>query len=299
MTDHKANLAHRLDPASSEKTVEVEEIDTQSTADWAIKSVSLAESPVNDASQASIQATDGYSDSGSQHGHRLPELYLYSQLYPAAPVPCEHSQNQADLPITSQTTALQNHSGNLIYPSFGPPVPGYCRYPCDPRIIPQYTSTEQSMTGFNCHYLPQHPQQGYVAYPSHSQPTPPTPPYAGGLMPCSPPNHMMLSQDNNALHPTKTKANAPSKAGPTRVKEKGKYQCEVCAKYFLRPSALVTHIRSHSGERPYECGFPGCRRGPQNGFSVLSNKTRHEKTAHKAWYEENAAKSKVRAKIVP
>ena len=298
MTDHKANLAHRLEPASPEKTVDVEEIDTQSTADWAIKSVSLAESPVNDASQASIQATDGYSDSGSQHGHCLPELYLYSQLYPAGPVPYEHSQDQADLPITSQPTALQNHSGNLIYPSFGRPVSGYCRYPYDPRMVPQYTSTEQSMTSFNCHDLPQHPQQGYVAYPmrSHSQPTPP---YARGPMPYSPPNHTMHSQDNNALHPTTTEANVPSKAGPTRVKEKGKYQCEVCAKHFLRPSALVVHTRSHSGERPYSCGFLGCRRGPQNGFSVLSNKTRHEKSAHKAWYEEKVAKSKVRAEIVP
>ena len=65
MTDHNAYLAHRLE---SGKTLEVGEIDTQSTVDSALTNISLVESPVDDASQASIHATDGYSGSGSQHG---------------------------------------------------------------------------------------------------------------------------------------------------------------------------------------------------------------------------------------
>ena len=289
MTDHNADFAHGLEPVSPEKTPEVDEIDTQSTVASALKNISLAESPADDASQASIQATDGYSDSGSQHGQGLPELHLYHQTYPAGPMHYEHSQGQADFRMTSQPAALQNHSGNLAYPYFCPPVSGYPRYAYDPRMLPQCTSTEQPVAGFNGPSPPQYPHQAYVAYPmgSYSQPTAP---YTRGPTPYSPPNYMMHSQDHNASQPTTAEANAPCNAGRARVKQEGKHPCTVCAKRFLRPSALLTHNRTHTGEKPYRCRYAGCDRSlPEKAFSVLSNKTRHEKTAHKEWYKANAA----------
>ncbi|KAF7316117.1 hypothetical protein MIND_00129800 [Mycena indigotica] len=64
------------------------------------------------------------------------------------------------------------------------------------------------------------------------------------------------------------------RAPRVRRPPKTMHRCSVCEKEFPRPSALATHLRSHSHDQPYSCNFPGCTRS----FSVLSNARRHEKT---------------------
>ncbi|KAG0761237.1 hypothetical protein G6F57_007989 [Rhizopus arrhizus] len=57
-----------------------------------------------------------------------------------------------------------------------------------------------------------------------------------------------------------------------KTKPKGKlYVCPQCTKPFTRPSALQTHIYTHTGERPHACDMPGCGRR----FTVISNLRRH------------------------
>jgi len=66
----------------------------------------------------------------------------------------------------------------------------------------------------------------------------------------------------------------PNPAQPAVTKKI--YVCEVCSHRFARPSALNTHIRTHTGEKPFACSFEGC--GAR--FNVKSNCTRHEIAKH-------------------
>ncbi|KIJ56181.1 hypothetical protein M422DRAFT_239387 [Sphaerobolus stellatus SS14] len=50
--------------------------------------------------------------------------------------------------------------------------------------------------------------------------------------------------------------------------------CEVCGSRFERNIDLETHMRSHTGERPFVCRVPGCGKA----FTVKSNMLRHERT---------------------
>lgn len=37
-------------------------------------------------------------------------------------------------------------------------------------------------------------------------------------------------------------------------------RCNVCSRIFPREKSLQAHMRTHTGERPYKCDFPGCGR---------------------------------------
>ncbi|KAI5629377.1 zinc finger protein 40 isoform X2 [Silurus asotus] len=57
-----------------------------------------------------------------------------------------------------------------------------------------------------------------------------------------------------------------------KMKKQGKYVCEYCNRACAKPSVLLKHIRSHTGERPYPCVTCGF------SFKTKSNLYKHKKS---------------------
>ncbi|KAJ3983460.1 hypothetical protein F5890DRAFT_193639 [Lentinula detonsa] len=69
----------------------------------------------------------------------------------------------------------------------------------------------------------------------------------------------------------------PEQNQETLSRGKLNYVCEYCGKAFLRPSALKTHVISHTGDQDFACTEDGCSRR----FGVRSNMLRHVRLVHR------------------
>ncbi|XP_029799287.1 zinc finger protein 40 isoform X2 [Suricata suricatta] len=94
--------------------------------------------------------------------------------------------------------------------------------------------------------------------PAHSTPSAPTPIY-NPIPVASVVNHSMEQMCNLLLKDQKPK-------------KQGKYICEYCNRACAKPSVLLKHIRSHTGERPYPCVTCGF------SFKTKSNLYKHKKS---------------------
>lgn len=94
--------------------------------------------------------------------------------------------------------------------------------------------------------------------PAHSTQSPPTPVYNSTPI-ASVVNHSVEQMCNLLLKDQKPK-------------KQGKYICEYCNRACAKPSVLLKHIRSHTGERPYPCVTCGF------SFKTKSNLYKHKKS---------------------
>ncbi|KAK3874642.1 hypothetical protein Pcinc_020423 [Petrolisthes cinctipes] len=89
-------------------------------------------------------------------------------------------------------------------------------------------------------------------------------------------SHPEGSHQNNATYPTTVASsmpepNANSDAASSRVNT---FKCPYCDKYFIYPAKLTSHLRTHTGEKPFACPFCPYRATQQG------NLNRHIKIRH-------------------
>jgi uncharacterized Zn-finger protein len=56
------------------------------------------------------------------------------------------------------------------------------------------------------------------------------------------------------------------------------FACSICGRSFNRSSTLAVHKRKHTGERPFECNFPGCTKKFSQKGNLVAHKKIHSKT---------------------
>ncbi|KAI4883287.1 hypothetical protein NFI96_021028, partial [Prochilodus magdalenae] len=160
-------------------------------------------------------------------------------------------------------------------------------------LAPLQQSSQQHLTmAATCqHDKPGH-QKSYSAGPSLTLTHAPVPSGSSGL-PQSQPPVVQTCQSLSASVPSSIQVPVTPGFNPVQVatvvnfgmnqmcdasakeqkpKKQGKYVCEYCQRACAKPSVLLKHIRSHTGERPYPCVTCGF------SFKTKSNLYKHKKS---------------------
>lgn len=74
------------------------------------------------------------------------------------------------------------------------------------------------------------------------------------------------------------------------------YQCEICGKRFSLDFNLRTHIRTHTGLKPYACEYPGCNKRFTQGSNLSSHMKIHKNGRKKKSRKRETKKKKINKK---
>lgn len=212
---------------------------------------------------------------------------LIGQLGKATSVPVPQSESAIVMPsvkIGPQPAAVQS------YTTAKPP---FYNSASTGVLYAQHQSSQQHITkAVNCQHDKPGLQKSYSAGPSFNLTYAPVPSGSSGL-PQSQPPIVQTCQSLSATVPNPIQVPVTPGFNHVQVatvvnfgmnqmcdisskeqktKKQGKYVCEYCNRACAKPSVLLKHIRSHTGERPYPCVTCGF------SFKTKSNLYKHKKS---------------------
>lgn len=170
----------------------------------------------------------------------------FQQPAQRAPNTCPPNSAYSHSPSFPPTGTQQNLSMTSAFPLYGN---GNAQFSSGQPVNPQL-------------HLPP-PAQQWI-YPTSNQP------FAGA-------STQILSPEPSPDLPTQPAYAANPRRTTSRPHRQRAYQCVLCPKEFGRPSALESHLLTHTEEKPYMCPEETCKKE----FSVPSNLKRHVLSQHK------------------
>ncbi|KAM9493087.1 zinc finger protein 40 isoform 2-T3 [Clarias gariepinus] len=200
---------------------------------------------------------------------------------------------QSDAAIAMPSVHFGPQSQPAIMQSYIAAKPPFYNSASSEVLPAQHHSSQQHLTkAVNCQHDKPGLQKSYSAGPSFNLTYAPVPSGSGGL-PQSQPPIVQTCQSLSATVPNPIQVPVTPGFNPVQVatvvnfgmnqmcevstkeqktKKQGKYVCEYCNRACAKPSVLLKHIRSHTGERPYPCVTCGF------SFKTKSNLYKHKKS---------------------